>query len=268
MPAVNKPQPVATKAIKSASIPVREIPDEPETDKSAITLLVPRKNVAKVKVAVPELRPEGNGKNLTAGLPDLKPEEETSVPTTVTMPDADGDGITDSQDKCPYMKGEPGTGGCPDTDKDGIPDTDDQCPMVAGSKENNGCATEKSIAEAGTSSAEHIGNIEFKTGSAEVHGLYKLDIIEPALDSLLENNSMMLVITGHTDSEGDAPFNMHLSQSRADVVKAIFMKKGLPEERITTVAYGENMPIRDNVSDEGKQRNRRVEVHIIRKEKQ
>jgi outer membrane protein OmpA-like peptidoglycan-associated protein len=61
---------------------------------------------------------------------------------------------------------------------------------------------------------------------------------------------------------------MHLSQSRADVVKAIFMKKGLPEERITTVAYGENMPIRDNVSDEGKQRNRRVEVHIIRKEKQ
>lgn len=268
MPAVNKPQPVSTKAIKSASIPVREIPDQPETDKSSITLLEPRKNVTKVKVTVPELRPTGDGKNLTAGVPDLKPEAESSVPTVVAMPDADGDGIADSKDKCPYMKGEPGTGGCPDTDKDGIPDTDDQCPMVAGTKENNGCATEKSIAEAGTSSAEHIGNIEFKTGSAEVHGLYKLDIIEPALDSLLEDNSMMLVITGHTDNEGDAPFNMHLSQSRADVVKAIFMKKGLPEERITTVAYGENMPIRDNVSDEGKQRNRRVEVHIIRKEKQ
>lgn len=181
--------------------------------------------------------------------------------------DSDQDGVPDSLDQCPYMKGGAGTKGCPDTDSDGIIDTKDKCPMEKGDAANNGCAPPKANTAKSPSATYHFGNIEFKTGSNEVHGLYKLDIIEPALDSLFMDERFRLVITGHTDSEGDAPFNMILSQSRADKVKAIFLKKGLAESRISTVAYGENMPLLDNRSEEGRQHNRRVEIHIIKEDK-
>jgi type IX secretion system PorP/SprF family membrane protein len=198
----------------------------------------------------------------------------TTVPVTAEIKeapkrvtDSDQDGVPDSLDQCPYMKGGAGTKGCPDTDGDGIIDTKDKCPMEKGDATNNGCAPAKATAAKAPSSTHHFGNIEFRTGSNEVHGLYKLDIIEPALDSLFMDERYRLVITGHTDSEGDAPFNMVLSQSRADKVKAILLKKGLDEGRITTVAYGENMPLLDNRSEEGRQHNRRVELHIIKEEK-
>jgi outer membrane protein OmpA-like peptidoglycan-associated protein len=94
--------------------------------------------------------------------------------------------------------------------------------------------------------------------------LYKLDIIEPALDSLFNDESLFLVITGHTDNEGNEQYNMQLSQARADVVRDIFIRKGLDEGRISTVAYGENMPLKNNVTESGRQHNRRVEVHVLR----
>lgn len=192
------------------------------------------------------------------------PAPEIRKPAPATLPDSDRDGVPDQIDPCPYMAGSTATQGCPDTDGDGVVDTKDKCPMEKGDAAHNGCAIPSTGSVKGPVATWHFGNIEFKTGSSEVHGLYKLDIIEPALDSLFKDETYRLVITGHTDSEGDAPFNMMLSQSRADVVKAIFLKKGLEEGRITTVAYGENMPLQDNRLEEGRQHNRRVEVHIIR----
>ena len=82
------------------------------------------------------------------------------------------------------------------------------------------------------------------------------------------NSNYKLVITGHTDGEGDATFNMNLSQARADVVKAIFIKKGLTEDRIITVAYGETMPIANNIEEQGRAHNRRVEIHVVKTKKQ
>jgi outer membrane protein OmpA-like peptidoglycan-associated protein len=180
--------------------------------------------------------------------------------------DADGDGVPDAVDECPYIKGSAATHGCPDTDGDGVIDKEDHCPMEIGVKENYGCPALNSILSEGINI--EFGNIEFGTGSAEVKGIYKLDIIEPALDSLWDNANYTLVLTGHTDNEGDAAFNMKLSQDRADVVKALFIKKGLDESRIRTVAYGETVPLRENTSEEGKLHNRRVEVHVIKIKKQ
>ena len=102
------------------------------------------------------------------------------------------------------------------------------------------------------------------SGSIDVRGIYKLDIIEPALDTIYDNTNYKLVITGHTDGEGDAAFNMNLSQSRADAVKAIFIRKGMPEDRIITVAYGETMPVANNNEETGRAKNRRVEIHVIK----
>jgi OOP family OmpA-OmpF porin len=54
-------------------------------------------------------------------------------------PDTDGDGIIDLKDDCPELKGPKNTNGCPDTDMDKIPDNEDDCPEVAGLKAFNGC---------------------------------------------------------------------------------------------------------------------------------
>jgi len=191
---------------------------------------------------------------------------DTSLVKTVAsqlLPDADQDGIPDKHDRCPFMKGGALTGGCPDTDHDGVTDLEDDCPLTAGTPEHFGCPP-ASEDEGSRYSAQSMGNIEFPSGSTEVHGLHTLDIIEPALDELLADTALTLVITGHTDNEGDATLNMMLSRSRTEAVKSIFIRKGLAESRILTVAYGENRPIRENNTQEGRRHNRRAEVHLMK----
>lgn len=267
-PVSKTPAPVSTGVAASAKLSPVVIEEKEEVHPTSETIeyLTPRATIpVSVSGKVKGLSPVRVKSVNTAGMVPVSDSTGMAVQPE-KIQDADNDGIADKEDKCPYMKGEKSTGGCPDTDGDGITDMEDLCPLVKGSASNNGCS-EKEVSPLLNNESYHSGNIEFKTGSTEVHGLYKLDIIEPALDSLLENNELTLVITGHTDDEGDALFNMNLSQARADIVKAIFIRKGLDEHRITTVAYGENMPIRDNNSPDGRKRNRRVEIHVMRKNK-
>jgi type IX secretion system PorP/SprF family membrane protein len=267
-PTITTPSPLRAQAVNTTHLSPVVVDDVAEEKPTQAATMPVQEMVVRSSYAMPTnvIIPDAPIKVESGTTNGMKPvtTAEEDVDESVKVQDADNDGIADKDDKCPYMKGEISTGGCPDTDQDGITDMEDLCPLVKGSKDNNGCA-EKEISDLSERTTYHSGNIEFKTGSTEVHGLYKLDIIEPALDSLLENNNLALVITGHTDDEGDAMFNMQLSQARADVVKAIFIRKGLDEERITTVAYGENMPIRDNISPDGRKRNRRVEIHVMRK---
>lgn len=114
-------------------------------------------------------------------------------------------------------------------------------------------------------SSTHFGIIEFKAFSSTVHGIYKLDVIEPAFDSVFWDADLFIVITGHTHDEGSELASMNLSHARANAVRAIFLKKGLPVEKIQTVAYGETKPLNNNSTEEEKQHNRRVEIHVIRK---
>jgi type IX secretion system PorP/SprF family membrane protein len=279
----------STPEVKKSNTPQKlEIPTNAEEEPSSMSLMTPRKSlVHKVKVSKPEVKkvpvqrmnrlPIEKGDEVISTLPTLIPAPAippvpvaTPAATSVTTPvvkDADKDGVSDDSDPCPYIKGSATTGGCPDTDGDGVIDMNDQCPMEAGDATLYGCPASKVLSDEGSAMTQHFGNIEFKTSSAVVHGIYKLDIIEPALDSVLIHADLMLVITGHTDNEGDAPTNMELSQARADAVRAIFLKKGMPEDKIQTVAYGETVPLKNNLTEEGRQHNRRVEVHVIRKKK-
>ena len=71
-----------------------------------------------------------------------------------------------------------------------------------------------------------------------------------------------VVIEGYTDSSGDAAFNQQLSEKRAEAVKAELVANGADPDKITTVGYGESKPIADNVTREGRAKNRRVEIRV------
>lgn len=66
-------------------------------------------------------------------------------------------------------------------------------------------------------------------------------------------------IGGHTDNDGDAAYNLTLSQQRADAVKAQLLTQGIDAARLTTKGYGTTKPMADNATAEGKANNRRVE---------
>ncbi len=70
-------------------------------------------------------------------------------------------------------------------------------------------------------------------------------------------------IAGHTDSSGSESYNQKLSERRAESVKNALIGMGVNPSRLTTIGYGESMPIASNNNEGGRQQNRRVEVRII-----
>ena len=67
-------------------------------------------------------------------------------------------------------------------------------------------------------------------------------------------------VAGHTDSIGTDQYNMGLSQRRAEAVRNYLVSKGIAADRLSINAYGESQPIADNTTDEGRFKNRRVEL--------
>jgi len=69
-------------------------------------------------------------------------------------------------------------------------------------------------------------------------------------------------IGGHTDSKGSELLNKNLSQSRADAVLDALLARNLLFGDLTAVGYGESQPIADNATEEGRQKNRRIEFKL------
>lgn len=82
---------------------------------------------------------------------------------------------------------------------------------------------------------------------------------------LKENPDIQVEIGGHTDSLGSAKANQKISEKRAQSVKKYLMDKfNIPSDRMTVKGYGSTRPIADNSTREGRAKNRRVEIRIIR----
>jgi outer membrane protein OmpA-like peptidoglycan-associated protein len=69
-----------------------------------------------------------------------------------------------------------------------------------------------------------------------------------------------IIAQGHTDSTGSDEHNQALSERRAEAVRRYIVQQGVDPARITALGYGENHPVADNVTAEGRRQNRRVDI--------
>lgn len=95
----------------------------------------------------------------------------------------------------------------------------------------------------------------------------KADILpdsQPQIDQVLallrEDPSLRLSIDGHTDATGDAAHNQRLSEARAKSVVAALTGQGIEASRLEARGHGQSQPVADNATDEGRAKNRRVEL--------
>jgi len=195
------------------------------------------------------------------GVVDDKDNCPTEKGTLNGCPDSDGDGIADKDDKCKDVKGLAKYGGCPvpDTDKDGINDEEDKCPLVAGVKENNGCPEIKTIKAKVDMAAKNIF-FEFASATIQERSFASLDEVVKVLK---ENPELKLKVEAHADNKGSFSRNFYWSEQRAKAVADYFIAKGVAAERISFKGYGDTQPIADNNTDEGRAKNRRVELKLL-----
>lgn len=87
--------------------------------------------------------------------------------------------------------------------------------------------------------------------------------LDKVVSLLNKNKSRKIQINGHTDSTGPSAFNQTLSENRAKAVKTYLVSKGMQSSQITTKGFGASQPIASNQTNEGKLKNRRVEIIIL-----
>ena len=83
------------------------------------------------------------------------------------------------------------------------------------------------------------------------------------LTFLQKNPTIKIRIQGHTDNRGNENYNLRLSKARAAAVFNFLKEKGITVDRLTYVGFGESHPIDNNESEEGRNKNRRVEFMIV-----
>lgn len=101
----------------------------------------------------------------------------------------------------------------------------------------------------------------FPTGSAEV-GPEMRQALAQIADHLKAYPDTTVDVIGHTDNVGDAAYNMELSRRRAENVALELARLGIDPDRIRAFGRGEDDPVASNLTEEGRARNRRVEIVI------
>lgn len=73
----------------------------------------------------------------------------------------------------------------------------------------------------------------------------------------------MVLIEGHTDNHGADNYNVKLSIQRVEKIRQLMHDMGVPDDHISVVGYGEEVAVHDNTTEEGRQRNRRVDFKVF-----
>lgn len=104
-------------------------------------------------------------------------------------------------------------------------------------------------------------DILFAVDSATLTGSLQADLVAVAR-SLNRYPDTQVNVIGHTDHTGEAGYNQGLSQRRAQAVGSVLINAGVAPARINAIGRGEDAPIASNLTPEGRQQNRRVEIII------
>jgi OOP family OmpA-OmpF porin len=183
--------------------------------------------------------------------------------------DSDGDGVADKKDRCPNTpRGvKVDMSGCPlDSDKDGVPDYLDQCANTpAGTKvDAKGCPIPVATKSAEVTAAGTwiYKDIQFENNRSDLKE-NSFAVLNEITEALKNQPNLKVEIQGHTDITGTHDYNVSLSQKRAQTVKAYLESKGINPARMTTVGFGPDQPIETNKTNQGRARNRRVELKPI-----
>jgi len=100
--------------------------------------------------------------------------------------------------------------------------------------------------------------IKFDSGKATLKP-ESMGVINEIAKLMKEHPEINFSIEGHTDSDGDAQFNINLSDQRANAVMNELIAQGIESKRMVSKGFGEDVPVADNGTPEGKANNRRVE---------
>lgn len=107
----------------------------------------------------------------------------------------------------------------------------------------------------------NLPDVTFAVNSTEISPSFQTSLDKVA-ESLVQYPDSLIDVYGHTDSTGSDSYNMDLSKRRADSVARYLIMKGVSSARLQTQGMGKNYPVADNTSEEGRAKNRRVELKI------
>jgi OOP family OmpA-OmpF porin len=180
-------------------------------------------------------------------------EKAPEPPAVAARLDSDGDGVFDDLDQCPDTPGgvKVDEQGCPlDSDGDGVADYIDECPDTpTGATVNHvGCWAFEGIILFGFDKSEIRPEAE--------------PLLKEVVSVLKRNPAMKLGIDGHTCNIGSAAYNQKLSENRANAVVNYLVSHGIPSYRLTSEGYGFKQPAASNETEEGRAKNRRVELSL------
>ena len=139
-----------------------------------------------------------------------------------------------------------------DGDADGIADASDLCPQSAAGAQVDalGCEVDAAIV---------LRGVNFLTDSDQLTE-QSLTILDGVAATLIANPDIRVQVTGHTDSQGEDVYNKDLSQRRAASVVNYLVGNGVASDNLQAAGFGEEQPVADNGTAEGRAKNRRVEL--------
>lgn len=106
--------------------------------------------------------------------------------------------------------------------------------------------------------------LRFETGKSVLQNSSQ-EQVDNIANILKAYPNVKVKIGGYTDSTGDKALNMKLSSDRAATVMNALMQAGIKMDRLSAEGYGEQHPVADNATDEGRAKNRRISLRVIEK---
>jgi outer membrane protein OmpA-like peptidoglycan-associated protein len=104
-----------------------------------------------------------------------------------------------------------------------------------------------------------LSNVHFSTGKADITADSEASLSD-AVSALKEHPDWNIRVEGFTDNVGSSEANLKLSSDRAEAVMNWLAEHGIDRGRLSSKGYGESRPVASNSTDEGRAKNRRVQL--------